>query len=91
MRQLPDLVIDQRNIRRVHGNVAADTAHGDAHVRFFERGRVVDPVADHTDRHGFALIRVDAVQLILRQGSLTGLPGYAAFPQLLWRCFHGRR
>ena len=47
--QLPDVVIDQRDVRGVHGDVAAHAAHGDAHIRLFQGGRIVDAVSDHAD------------------------------------------
>ena len=77
MRKLLHLVIHQRDIRRVHGNIAAYAARGDAHVRFFQGRRVVDPVADHAHRLSLLLILSDGCQLILRQAvgpHLTNLP-----------------
>ena len=67
MRQLPDLVVNQRDIRRLHGNVTADAAHRDADPRRFQGGRVIDAVSDHTHGLAFLLVFSDAAQLIFRQ------------------------
>ena len=67
MRQLLHLVVHQRDIRGVHGDITAHAAHGDADVRLFECRRIVRAVADHADRHALRLIFPDGVQLILRQ------------------------
>ena len=49
MRKLANLIVYQRDIRRVNGNVASYAAHRNADSRFFERGRVIDTVSDHAD------------------------------------------
>ena len=67
VRQLLHLVVHERNIRRVHGDIAANAAHGDADVRFFKRRGVVHAVADHADGHSLRLIVPDVPQLILGQ------------------------
>ena len=67
MGQLLYLVIHQRDVRRIHGDVAAHAAHGDAHLCSFQSGGVVDAVADHAHRLSGRLIPVDGCQLILRQ------------------------
>ena len=67
MRQLLHLIVHQRDIRGVHGDITAHAAHGDADVRLFECRRIVHAVADHADRHALRLIVPDGVQLILRQ------------------------
>ncbi len=67
VRQLPDLVVYERDVGCVHGNVAADAAHCDADIRLLERGRIVHTVADHAHRPAAALGRVDVCQLVLRQ------------------------
>ena len=64
-------VVHQGDIRRIHGNVASDAAHGDAHLRFFQGGRVVDAVADHADRAARILIFADGLQLVLRKAVRT--------------------
>ena len=35
VRQLPDVVVDQGDVGGVHRDVAADAAHGDAHLALF--------------------------------------------------------
>ena len=67
VRQFLDLVIDERDIRGVHGDVAAHTAHGDANVGGLERGRVVYAVADHADLFAHGLIGADVGELVLGQ------------------------
>ena len=75
-----EVEIDQRNVGGVHGDVAADTAHGDTDKGPFQRRGIVDAIADHADLLPLPLIGVDALQLILRQtvgmvfpnGQLTG-------------------
>ena len=67
MRQFLDLVIDERDIRGVHGDVAAHAAHGDANVGGLERGRVVYAVADHADLFAHGLIGADVGELVLGQ------------------------
>ena len=67
VRQFLDLVIDERDIRGVHGDVAAHAAHGDANVGGLERGRVVYAVADHADLIARGLIGADVGELVLGQ------------------------
>ena len=67
MGQFLDLVIHQRDIRRVHGDVAANADHGNAHIRLFRSRSVVDAVTDHAHRKFLGLIFTDVLQLILRQ------------------------
>ena len=67
VRQFLDLVIDERDIRGVHGDVAAHAAHGDANVGGLERGRVVYAVADHADLFAHGLIGADVGELVLGQ------------------------
>lgn len=43
MGQLPDLVIDQGDVRGVHGDVAPDAAHGDADGRAAQGGASFTP------------------------------------------------
>lgn len=50
MRQLLHLIVHQRDIRGVHGDIAAHAAHGDADVRLFECRRIVHAVAGQQDR-----------------------------------------
>ena len=76
--KLADLVIDEDDICGIYRNVAADPAHGDAHVGHFKRRCVVDAVADHADRIAFPLISGNPVQFILRQ--TTGM--YIPDPEL---------
>mmetsp|Transcript_4495 Transcript_4495/g.15917 ORF Transcript_4495/g.15917 Transcript_4495/m.15917 type:complete len:410 (+) Transcript_4495:690-1919(+) len=45
-----EVVRQQRDVRGLHRGGRAGDAHGDAHVRGPERGRVVDAVADHRER-----------------------------------------
>ena len=74
LRKFLHLVVHQRDIRRIHGDIAAYTAHSDAYLRHFQCRRVVDAVADHTDRLSGTLDFVDIIQLILRQTVGTNLP-----------------
>ena len=76
--KLADLVIDKGDICGIHRNVAADPAHGDAHVGHLKRRCVVDAVADHADRIAFPLISGYPVQFVLRQ--TTGM--YIPDPEL---------
>ena len=78
MGNFADVVVDQGDIRGVHGNVAANAPHGDAHLGLFQGGGVVDAVADHADRLAPALIPVDDIQLVLGQAA----PFHLADPQL---------
>ena len=64
--QLPQVVVHQGDVRRVHGDVAAHATHGDAHQGFFQSGGVVDAVAHHAHRVPRLLAAVDPIQLILR-------------------------
>ena len=41
--QLLDVVVDQGDVRRVHGDVAAHAPHGDAHEGFFRAGASLMP------------------------------------------------
>ena len=63
VRQFLDLVIDERDIRGVHGDVAAHAAHCDADIGGLERGRVVHAVADHADLIARSLIGADVDEL----------------------------
>jgi len=67
VRQLLDLVVDERDIRGVHGDVAAHAAHCDADIGGLERGRVVYAVADHADLCIRRLIGADVGELVLGQ------------------------
>ena len=67
MRKLANLIVYQRDIRRVNGNVASYAAHCNADSRFFERGRVIDTVSDHADRASGLLEVINIAQLILRE------------------------
>ena len=67
MGQLLHLVINQRNVRRVHGDVAAHAAHGNAHIRLFQGRGIVDAVADHAHGQALRLVFSDIFQLVLRQ------------------------
>ena len=67
MGQFLDLVSHQRDIRRIHSDVAANAAHGNAHIRLFQSRSVVDAVTDHAHRKFLGLIFTDVLQLILRQ------------------------
>ena len=67
MRQLLDFVVDERDIRGVHGDVAAHAAHCDADIGGLERGRVVHAVADHADLFARGLIGADVGELVLGQ------------------------
>lgn len=67
MRQLLHLIVHQRDIRGVHGDITAHAAHGDTDVRFFECRRIVHAVADHAHGRARALVFADMRQLILRQ------------------------
>lgn len=53
MRKLPDLVVHERDICSIHGNITAHTAHRNADIRFFECRRIVYAVADHADGRAF--------------------------------------
>ena len=53
MRKLPDLVVHERDICSIHGNITAHTAHRYADIRFFECRRIVYAVADHADGRAF--------------------------------------
>ena len=67
MGQLLDLIIHQGDIRGVHGNVTAHTAHGYADIGLFQSRCIIDAVADHAHRLPLLLQRSDVLQLILRQ------------------------
>ena len=67
VRQLRDFVVDERDIRGVHGDVAAHAAHCDADIGGLERGRVVYAVADHADLIARGLIGADVGELVLGQ------------------------
>lgn len=45
-----DIIVHKGNVRRIHRNVAAHTAHGDAHMRLFQCGRIVYAVPYHANR-----------------------------------------
>ena len=74
MWDLRHLVVRQGNIRRIYGNVAAHTTHGNAHVCLFQSGRIVDAVTDHAHRQLFFLVLFDPVQFILRQALPVHFP-----------------
>ena len=67
VRQLLDLVVDERDIRGVHGDVAAHAAHCNADIGGLERGRVVHAVANHADLIARGLIGADVGELVLGQ------------------------
>ena len=67
--QLPDIVIDQGDVSRVHGDVAAHTPHGDAHMGLFQGRGIIDAVPDHAHPAPLFLAGADPVELILRQAS----------------------
>ena len=67
--QLLDVVVDQRDVGGVHGDVASHAAHGDAHIRLFQGGCIVDAVPDHADMMSLLLVGVDPVQFVLRQAA----------------------
>ena len=67
MRQLPNFIVDQYNIRCIHRDVTAHTTHRDADIRHLQRRCIVDAVPDHRDRLSTLLISRNPVQLILRQ------------------------
>lgn len=67
--QLLNVVAYQGDVRRVHGDVAAHPAHGDAHMGLLQGRGVVDPVPDHADRLPRLLAVVDVAELILRQAA----------------------
>ena len=67
MRQLADLILDQSNVRRIHRDITADTAHGDPHQRPLQRRRIVDAVAHHAYRPAAVLQLVYDRELILRE------------------------
>ena len=71
MRQLLHFIVDERNVRRVHGNVAAHAAHRNADVGFFQRRRVVYAVADHAHVLLLFAACVDVAEFILRQAVRT--------------------
>ena len=85
--QLTDVVVNQGDVRRFDGDVAADAAHRDADERLFQRRSVIDAVADHADRFARLLKAVDDRQFLLRQavgvyfvdaGCLGNVPGGVA-------------
>ena len=65
MRQLLYFVIYQRDICCVYGNVAANAAHSDAHICFFQGWSIIDAVPNHA--HGFScfLICANGIQFVL--------------------------
>ena len=67
VRQLLDFAVDERDIRGVHGDVAAHAAHCDADIGGLERGRVVHAVADHADLCTRRLIGANVGELVLGQ------------------------
>ena len=67
MRKFLHLVVHERDVGGVYGDVAAHAAHSDAYVGALERGRVVYAVADHADGQAALLIGFDAAELILWQ------------------------
>ena len=66
MREFFYLIIHQSNICRIHGDIAADASHGNAHICFFQSRSIVDAVANHTDGFLIFLIRMDPLQFFFR-------------------------
>ena len=87
MGQLLNFIVHQHDIRRLHGNIAANAAHGNAHIRLFQRGGVVDAVANHANRRARFLTAVDIGELLLRQAARAdfaqGQPAADGFCRLL--------
>lgn len=69
VRQLPDFIVNERDIRSIDRNVAAHPAHRDADHGFFQRRGIVDAVTDHADGTACALAGVDEGQLVLGQAA----------------------
>ena len=67
VRKLLDLIVHQRDICRVHGDITARRAHRDADRRLFQSRRVIDAVSDHAHRASARFKFFDIPQLILRQ------------------------
>ena len=67
MRQLPDIIINQGNICRLHGNIRTGSSHGNAHISLLQGGSIIDAIANHAHRHHLILIFPDIFQLAFRQ------------------------
>ncbi len=67
MRQLFHLVVYQRNIRGIYGDIASHSPHCDADSRFFQGWSVVHAIPDHTDRLSRRLIGADLFQFVFRK------------------------
>ena len=74
--QTGDIVAHQCNVSGLNSNIAAHTSHRNADVRCFERGSVIDAVANHTDNASRFLQCPNGVNLLIRQQ--FGAYGHAA-------------
>ena len=61
------VVLHERHVRRLDRGVGAGDAHRDPDVGLRQRGRVVDPVADHGDDVALALQLGDRADLVCRE------------------------
>lgn len=61
-----NVVIDQRNISRIHGNIASYATHSNADISFFQRRGVAIPITNYADLPVHVLTTTEAVQLIFR-------------------------
>ena len=59
-----EIVVQQDNVGGVFGNVCTRNAHGNADIRLFEGGRIVDAVARHGGHFAAAFERLDDTELI---------------------------
>ena len=82
-----EVVVQKNHVRRVLGDVGTRDAHGDADVRFFQRGGIVDSVARHGGDFARALQRLNDAQLIRGRHARKHDARFHRFVQLFVRHF----
>ena len=85
--QFGNIITHQHDIGSVYSNIAAQAAHGDAHVGGFQGGRVVDAVTDHTDALALLPDGGNAADFLLRQQLRTHLLDANLLRKVIGRLF----
>ena len=61
------IIVYKGDVRRIHRNITAYTAHGNANLSFFQGRSIIDPIADHTHQFSLGLVDINSFQFIFRQ------------------------
>ena len=65
--QFLHLIVHQGDIGRIHSDITAGAAHGDAHIGLFQGRGIIHPITDHADGPSLILHLADMGQFILGQ------------------------